>query len=251
MKCENCNREHDGSYGSGRFCSDHCRRVYSGKRVNINGKQKCNFNVHHNHRKAPYGTWKCCHCEQIFETRAQLQKHTQSNHAQYDKDGKRIIWNKGLKQKDHPSLRKARKTLVDGYKSGRLCAPNKGKKHTKEEIQKIRIGTFAYFQKVNGISQPRFNIKSIVFFDKLSKERGWNLQHAKNGGEITVLGYWLDAYDKQRNIVVEYDESFHYEDIENNILRKKDIKRQQEIIDHLHCEYWRYNEKMDVFWKVS
>ena len=38
MKCENCNREHDGSYGSGRFCSDHCRRVYSGKRVNINGK---------------------------------------------------------------------------------------------------------------------------------------------------------------------------------------------------------------------
>ena len=61
----------------------------------------------------------------------------------------------------------------------------------------------------------------------------------------------MDAYDKQRNIVVEYDESFHYEDIENNILRKKDIKRQQEIIDHLHCEYWRYNEKMDVFWKVS
>lgn len=35
--CECCGKEHDGSYGSGRFCSDHCRRVYSGKRVNING----------------------------------------------------------------------------------------------------------------------------------------------------------------------------------------------------------------------
>ena len=32
MKCENCGNEHDGSYGSGRFCSDHCRRVYSGKK---------------------------------------------------------------------------------------------------------------------------------------------------------------------------------------------------------------------------
>jgi len=37
FKCEECGKEHDGSYGSGRFCSSHCRRVYSGKRVNING----------------------------------------------------------------------------------------------------------------------------------------------------------------------------------------------------------------------
>ena len=32
MKCENCGNEHDGSYGSGRFCSDYCRRSYSGKK---------------------------------------------------------------------------------------------------------------------------------------------------------------------------------------------------------------------------
>ena len=24
MICENCNKEHDGSYGSGRFCSSKC-----------------------------------------------------------------------------------------------------------------------------------------------------------------------------------------------------------------------------------
>jgi len=29
--CENCGKEHDGSYGSGRFCSDLCRRKWSGK----------------------------------------------------------------------------------------------------------------------------------------------------------------------------------------------------------------------------
>lgn len=26
MKCEKCNIEHDGTYGSGRFCSEHCAR---------------------------------------------------------------------------------------------------------------------------------------------------------------------------------------------------------------------------------
>lgn len=29
MKCERCNKEHDGSYGSGRFCSSKCARSFS------------------------------------------------------------------------------------------------------------------------------------------------------------------------------------------------------------------------------
>ena len=29
--CENCGKEHDGSYGSGRFCSKECARSYSSK----------------------------------------------------------------------------------------------------------------------------------------------------------------------------------------------------------------------------
>ena len=31
MKCENCGNEHDGSYGSGRFCSKECAKAFSGK----------------------------------------------------------------------------------------------------------------------------------------------------------------------------------------------------------------------------
>jgi len=40
MKCENCNNEHDGSYGSGRFCSIKCARGFStkNKRKEINEK---------------------------------------------------------------------------------------------------------------------------------------------------------------------------------------------------------------------
>ena len=38
--CENCKQEHDGQYGSGRFCSDKCARGFStkAKRKNINEK---------------------------------------------------------------------------------------------------------------------------------------------------------------------------------------------------------------------
>jgi len=40
MKCENCSNEHDGKYGSGRFCSSKCARGFSTKarRVELNNR---------------------------------------------------------------------------------------------------------------------------------------------------------------------------------------------------------------------
>lgn len=40
MKCENCNKDHNGSYGSGRFCTSKCARSFSTKhnREEINKK---------------------------------------------------------------------------------------------------------------------------------------------------------------------------------------------------------------------
>ncbi len=84
--------------------------------------------------------------------------------------------------------------------------------------------------------------------DLLNNVYGWNLQHAENGNEyhIKELGYWLDGYDKEKNIVVEYDEPKHkYYD------KQKDIKRQQNIIQFLKCEFWRYNEKEDKLYCAS
>lgn len=98
----------------------------------------------------------------------------------------------------------------------------------------------------------RYNKQSIPILEQIAKEHGWNIQHAENGGEFyTGIGYFVDAYDKEKNIVLEYDEPRHYKDVENNILREKDLKRQKEIIEHLHCEYWRYNETTKCLWKVE
>lgn len=55
---------------------------------------------------------------------------------------------------------------------------------------------------------------------------------------------------KKKNIAFEYDEPFHYEDVYNNKLRLKDIIRQNNLIDELHCEFWRYNEKIKLLYRV-
>ena len=37
--CEYCNKEHDGTYGSGRFCSNKCARKFSNQFVTENGRK--------------------------------------------------------------------------------------------------------------------------------------------------------------------------------------------------------------------
>ena len=99
FKCENpgCPNEHDGSYGTGRFCSEHCRRVYIGKhsidkRIS-SGTFKSPFQSKINiSARSPYGTWKCIACGIIFNTRAELRKHNRHMHPH----NKFHPWNKGL-----------------------------------------------------------------------------------------------------------------------------------------------------------
>jgi hypothetical protein len=107
-----------------------------------------------------------------------------------------------------------------------------GKKHSIETLEKMRISSL-------NRTTPNFNHKACKYFDRLNKRRNWNLQHATNGGEIHINGYSLDAYDKQRNIAVEYDEPKHY-DVNGN-LRQKDITRQMNIIKSINCKFYRYN----------
>ena len=72
MKCENCGNEHDGSYGSGRFCSLHCRKSFIAKKVKNRS--------HARHNTSPYGTWKCKYCLEVFLTRKSLKDHMHKFH---------------------------------------------------------------------------------------------------------------------------------------------------------------------------
>ena len=148
--------------------------------------------------------------------------------------------------------KKAGNTIKEKIKSGEIISTWKDKRLSEEMKEKIRISTIKYIENLpnyNG-TKARYSHKACEYINKLNKEKNWNLQHAENGGEYSICGYFVDGYDKERNIVFEYDESVHYLDKQNNLLKNKDIQRQQNIINKLHCEFWRYNEYLDYLYKI-
>lgn len=133
--CIECGKEHDGSYGTGKFCSKHCRHVYIGKSAH---KTMLRNNTNLKPHKAPYGRWKCPFCGLIFETRAQLNEHKKTEH-----NGKRLS---NIEKKIYyckycnKEIRSYTKSLLTNHEKHCLKNPNrvpyKGHRHT-EETKKI------------------------------------------------------------------------------------------------------------------
>ena len=74
MKCENCEIEHNNSYGSGRFCSSKCARGFStkNKRLLINKKvsEKLKGQIHETKLLTiEYFTNVCPICHEEYKTR--------------------------------------------------------------------------------------------------------------------------------------------------------------------------------------
>ena len=97
--------------------------------------------------------------------------------------------------------------------------------------------------------QCNFNESACRFIDRLNAQKGWNLQHALNGGEIRIGPYSLDGYDRDRNIAFEYDEDCTRHNSKNGKL--KDRCRQAFIIEKTGCEFWRYSERDDLLYRVD
>ena len=113
----------------------------------------------------------------------------------------------------------------------------KGRIYSEETLKKMRLGAIkrisnSYFN--GGQVFPNYNSSSISILEQKAKELNIvDLQHAENGGEyfIEELGYWVDGYSKEKNIVIEYYERHH------NTQIKKDLQRQAEITKLLNCEF--------------
>jgi hypothetical protein len=82
-----------------------------------------------------------------------------------------------------------------------------------------------------------FNKTACYFFDELNKYFSLNGQHALNGGEYQVAGYFVDYYEPSLNIVIEWDEPHHKKQVE------KDLIRAEEIIKELGCTFFRIDEE--------
>jgi len=171
--------------------------------------------------------------------------------------GRPILWKDKIGQakkkfyKEHPNeLPKGNKNPMFGVHRIGSFNPNFGKRWNSEQRKRARLNTI-HNLKNKGIKfgykgANNYNPKACQYFNWLNESNGWNLQHAENGGEISIIGYFLDSYDKTRNIVVEYDEKHH-----NKLSQQmKDLRRQTDIIEELKCDFYRFNESKGELVKI-
>jgi|15BtaG_2_1085339.scaffolds.fasta_scaffold04452_2 hypothetical protein len=106
-------------------------------------------------------------------------------------------------------------------------------------IKDIRIKAIKRKQEQNNGFHPNYNSEACKLIDEYGKQNGYNFQHAENGGEyhIKELGYWVDGYDKDKNVIIEVDEKHHFNSAGE--LKEKDIQRQKELEEHLRCKFIR------------
>lgn len=157
MKCENCGNEHDGSYGSGRFCSKHCRCSYIAKQVK---HHVCNFNVNRQHNLI----WKCTICGSLFSTRNEMQIHRKEEHG----FKKGMAWNKGLTSETSIKV----KQIAEKNKISQKGRTFHHTKETREKLSEIR-------------SKYLDSYKGGGF-----KDVGWYKVKNLDGIEYTVRGHW-------------------------------------------------------------
>ena len=116
--------------------------------------------------------------------------------------------------------------------------PMYGKKPAEEHRERMRISALNRI-KEQGI-MVAFNPNACQFIDDFGKKHGYNFQHAQNGGEVLLSGFPVDGYDKEKNIIFEYDEPYHY----NNKRQEKDKYKQECIVNKIKPKMFiRYDEK--------
>ena len=118
-------------------------------------------------------------------------------------------------------------------KSIKQNATDQRKKRRIAHINRILTAQTNGYQKT-----PCYNTTACKVIDEYGQQHGYSFQHAENGGEYHIkdLGYWVDGYDKEQNVVIEYYENYHKRTTE------RDERRKQEIIEYLGCEFIELTE---------
>jgi len=118
-----------------------------------------------------------------------------------------------------------------------------GKKKSEQHRQKIRE-TKVEKLKQNKI-KPQYNEEACKLFDNLNERFNWNIQHAENGKEKYIdCGYWVDGYESELNLVLEYDERHHFRE---GKLKEKDIEREEKIKSELNCKFVRIKKNKEAY----
>ena len=252
--CNGCGK-HFKTIGSLRSHARFCKNYTPINKYDENGKYISSsiYKISDNEYK--------CECGKIFTNVQSLRahfSHCDYHHKINDIEKKQRLheinhemcgWENKSEEEIKTYHTKAGKTRSINQKEGKTKNIWVGKKHSEQSKENHRKSAIKVREKL-GVCSATYNINGCKYIDKLNEEKGWHLQHALNGGEIKMFGYFLDGYDKDLNIVFEYDEPYHYENVYENKLKLKDIERQNYIKSKLNCKFYRYNEKLDLLYEI-
>jgi hypothetical protein len=120
-----------------------------------------------------------------------------------------------------------------------------GRNHS--DVSKEKMSQSAIKRVIRQGTYVGYNPNSIAILEGYARENDYVIQHAENGGEFQVPNttFFVDAYDMENNIVIEYDEKYHLK--EEQV--EKDRKRQDMIGNILKCKFIRilYNGEVRIF----
>lgn len=258
FKCKYCGKEFKSKHEyAGHISSCEKSPKYKDKLEQLSRARKC-ISTHYTQASEELV---CKYCGKICHNKGALKIHEGACDMNPDRkkhpnrkgnggtNAGHTAWNKGKNMCNDERILKYAQTRRKNLEDGKFIVV--GTPHTPETKARLRKKMIEYIEKtIDGGFQQHYSQKGCEYIDELNEKMGWNLIHAKNGGEKEVCGYFLDGYDAERNIAFEYDEPYHYADVYNNILKEKDIERQNEIIRELNCEFYRYNEKINKLYKI-
>ena len=239
------NRHCEFSIKSNRPCRNCGGKIYRFNNDRIRNcpicKKEMIYDFGYLKKKAEEEQWVCKVCNGRRKKGIKFSEETKLKMSDITK-----TWWMNLSEEDKIKQKKKRhktESSLEVNKKRKLA--NLGRKQSDEEKRKRRISHLKYIVEKNGNVRPGINKKACHYIDDYGYIYGYNFQHGLNGGEyhISGLGYFVDGYDTDKNVVFEYDESHHFN--VNGTLREKDIKRMNEIKLHLNCKFIRYNEKLN------
>ena len=173
-RCEECGVEFEKArdINSKRFCCEHHRRIWIGRHSIRKRISTGNFISPYLMSKAPFGTWKCCHCGFIAETKRKLFEHKHNEHSEFCKFG----WNKGLTKDTNEIVKhggeKASQTLKEGFASGRIVPhfhSEEFKRRQSERAKKRNLGGWYSTKRIdyNGvIMQSSYEVEVAKSLDE-------------------------------------------------------------------------------------
>ena len=116
---------------------------------------------------------------------------------------------------------------------------------TPENRKRLRESRLAQIRDSGMI--PSFNRAACQFFDILNSKLKWNGQHALKDSEREIIGYSVDYYNPELNLVIEWDEESHFK---QKSTIEKDLRRQERILD-TGVKFYRIRQKTEIVTKVD